>query len=68
MDDLLLPSLHATNEAEAQQRLNEFGLVDDGDFAHAGISVQFSCLNKNRGTVKNGSYASGLQSLCALAS
>lgn len=68
MDDLLLPSLHVANEAEAQQRLDEFRLGDDRDFAHAGISVQFSRLSRNRGSVNNESYAFGQQRLCTLAS
>lgn len=63
MDNLLQPSLHATNEAEAQLRLKELLLVDDLVFPHARISVQFSRLSKNRGTVNNGSYVSGSQRL-----
>jgi hypothetical protein len=65
MDDPLVLSLHATNEAEAQQRLGEFGLVDDRDFPHAGISGQFSRLSRNRGSVNNESYAFGQRRLCA---
>ena len=63
MDNLLLPYLHATTKGEAQQRLKELPLVSDGIFLQAGISVQFSRLSKNRGTVNNGSYASGSQRL-----
>ena len=67
MDTPLLPYLQATNEAEAQQRLKELLLVDDRVFPQARISVEFSRLNKNRGTVNDGSYTSGSQRLCALA-
>jgi hypothetical protein len=66
MDNLLPPYLHATNEA--QLRLRELLLVYDLVFPHAGISAQFSRLNKNRGTVNNGWYASGSQRFWTLAS
>lgn len=68
MDNLLQPSLHATTEAEVQLRLKEFRLVYDLVFPQAGISAQFSRLNKNRGTVNNGWYASGSQRFWTLAS
>ena len=68
MDNLLQPSLHTTNEPEAQLRLKELLLVYDLVFPYAGISAQFSRLNKNRGTVNNASYASGLQRYWTLAS
>ncbi|MCU1264134.1 MAG: hypothetical protein JWM21_452 [Acidobacteria bacterium] len=68
MDNLLQPSLHATNEAEARLRLKEPLLVDDLVFPYAGISVQFSRLSKNRGTFNNGLCASGSQRLWTLAS
>ena len=67
MDNLLLPSLHATKEPETPERVEEFVLVDDRDFPHEGFSIQFSRFDTNRGTVKNGSCAFGSQRLCAFA-
>jgi len=68
MDDLVLPYFHATDEAEPQERFKEFLLINRHDFSHTRISIQLSAVNKNRGTINNGSYAFGSQCLCTLAS
>lgn len=68
MDDLVLLYLHATDEAEPQERFKEFLLTGDREVPQARISIQFSRLNMIRGTINNGSYAFCSQCLCALAS
>lgn len=65
MDNLLHSYLRATNESEAQLRLDELLLVGDPkSFPHNGISVEFSRLKRNRGIV-NLSLARTVRSIYA---
>ena len=50
MDNLPQPYLRATIDPDAQHRLKDLLFVIEELFTDAGISVQFSRLNSNRGT------------------